>query len=63
VLPSEDFSFENYLLQEIKKNKDKNFPCGIIFMQNIKKIISWHIISWDRQTDGDRGQREAREAA
>ena len=40
------------------KKKGKNVPCGIIFMPNIKKIISWHKISWDRQTDGNRGKKK-----
>jgi hypothetical protein len=62
LLPSHDFSFENYSLQEIKK-RGENVPCGIIFMPNTKKAISWHKLYWYRQKDANRGKREVREAA
>jgi len=64
VLPSYDFSFENYLLQKIKKKGEgKNVPSGTIFMPNIKKNISWHKLYWYRQKEANRGKREVREAA
>jgi hypothetical protein len=67
LLPSYDFSFENYSLQEIKKNKNKKQGQKCLLWHNIyTKYKENHQLAQNflgQKKDGNRGKREVREAA